>query len=228
MNLHPKTQRVGFPGLASPLLTQSKRRWLWLCLCKATESAACKAPVLMSASCLEMCLVLQPLLDPGAGRVAGVALAGEGPGLVGIFSPLLIQVTLSCLARREAMAALQRGLYTQLCLFSGAIPLSTGAKEFVLRFSRAGGAPQKLSSPKRRGWDFLGWHKHAQGRAIPAPMCPWHLDVLLLAMEGVGKPDCPRNGGSTRSAKRCGAAGSTGLSLALQKGCGRSAVLGYW
>lgn len=65
----------------------------------------------MSTSCLEMRLVPQPLLDPGAGRAAGVALAGKGSGLVGIFSLLLTQVTLSCSARREATAALQKGLY---------------------------------------------------------------------------------------------------------------------
>ena len=172
MNLDMKMWWVGFPELASPSPCSANPQ---------REEVVVDMPLQGGRECglqgtsANVCILPGDVFGAAASSGPRSRQSSWGSSLLARAqnwwaSSLLIQVTLSCLGRREAMAALQRGLYTQLHLFSGAVPLCTGAKGFVLRFSRAG-APQGLSSPKRRGWDFPGWQEHAQGRVIPAPMC---------------------------------------------------------
>lgn len=89
-------------------------------------------------------------------------------------------------------------------------------------FSRAG-APQGLSSSKQRD---CGFPEHAQGQVIPAPTCPWHLDVLLLPREGGGKRDCL--GDAAAKAPRVEEQPAVyGSVLPCRKAVAGSAVLGY-
>lgn len=62
------------------------------------------------------------------------------------------------------------------------------------------------------------WQDRLSGCIIPAPPCPWHIHVPLLAMEAAVEPGSPGTD----------AAGGAGAALPRRKAVAGSAAAGSW